>query len=327
MANVDEVAPTITSAAAATTVSENSGVNQIVYTATATDSVDISGGVSFSLEDADKAAFSIDAATGVVRLLGNPDFETKSTYSFAVLATDKARNASSLPVTLKINNVSEAPTIKSSATVTVFENRTSVMTVVGVDPEAAKVSYRIVGGADAAKFTINAVTGALAFKAAPNFEAPTDAGANNIYQVAVRVSDGRLTSPVQTIAVGVLNVNEPPVGIAKTITVARNASYTFTASDFGFRDPRDKTPNALKAVRIASLPTRESLNKDGVAVKAGDLITAADIAAGKLRFTPVVNTRGVPYASFKFQIQDDGGALNGGVDIDPTAKVMTIRVR
>jgi hypothetical protein len=325
--NVDDSAPTITSAAVATAVNENSGVNQIVYTATATDSADISGGFSFSLGGADKAAFSIDAATGVVRLLANPDFETKPAYSFAVLATDKAQNASSLPVTLKINNVNEAPTIKSSATVSVFENRSSVMTVVGADPEAAKVSYRIVGGADAAKFTINATTGALAFKAAPNFEAPTDAGADNTYQVAVQVSDGSLTSPVQTMNVGVLNVNEPPVGAAKTIMVARNASYTFTASDFGFRDPGDKTPNALKAVRIASLPTRGSLKKDGVAVKVGDLITAADITAGKLRFTPVVNTSGMPYASFKFQVQDDGGVLNGGVDTDPVTKVMTMHVR
>jgi len=109
--------------------------------------------------------------------------------------------------------------------------------------------------------------------------------------------------------------------------VPRNASYTFTTGNFGFRDPGDKTPNALKAVRIASLPTRGSLKKDGMAVKAGDLITAADIAAGKLRFTPVANTGGVPYASFRFQVQDDGGVLNGGVDIDPTAKVVTMHVR
>ena len=46
------------------------------------------------------------------------------------------------------------------------------------------------GGADAALFTIDASTGALTFVAAPNFEAPTDAGGNNVYDVTVQVSDG-----------------------------------------------------------------------------------------------------------------------------------------
>ena len=48
-------------------------------------------------------------------------------------------------------------------------------------PDAgATQTYSIVGGADAAKFTINASTGALSFVTAPNFEAPTDAGGNNV---------------------------------------------------------------------------------------------------------------------------------------------------
>ena len=60
-------------------------------------------------------------------------------------------------------------------------------TVTATDPDTGQtVTYSIVGGADAAKFTIDATTGALAFAAAPNFEAPTDAGANNVYDVIVQ---------------------------------------------------------------------------------------------------------------------------------------------
>ena len=55
---------------------------------------------------------------------------------------------------------------------------TAVTTVTATDPDAgATLTYSIIGGADAAKFTINATTGVLTFVAAPNFEAPTDAGA------------------------------------------------------------------------------------------------------------------------------------------------------
>ena len=59
------------------------------------------------------------------------------------------------------------------------------------DPDAGQtLSYSISGGADASKFTIGASTGALSFVTAPDFELPTDAGGNNVYDVIVQVSDG-----------------------------------------------------------------------------------------------------------------------------------------
>jgi hypothetical protein len=47
----------------------------------------------------------------------------------------------------------------------VAENTTAVMTVTATDADqpAQTLSYSIIGGADAAKFTINAGTGALSF--------------------------------------------------------------------------------------------------------------------------------------------------------------------
>ena len=61
----------------------------------------------------------------------------------------------------------------------------NVATVAALDPDGGAVTYSIAGGADAARFTINAATGALRFVAAPNHEAPTDAGGNNVYDVIV----------------------------------------------------------------------------------------------------------------------------------------------
>ena len=56
------------------------------------------------------------------------------------------------------------------ASVNVAENATAVTTVTATDPDAgATLTYSIVGGADAAKFTINATTGALSFVSAPDF--------------------------------------------------------------------------------------------------------------------------------------------------------------
>ena len=56
--NLDEVAPTITSADIADAVDENSGAGQVIYTATADDSADVSGGVTFSLAAGSDAALS-----------------------------------------------------------------------------------------------------------------------------------------------------------------------------------------------------------------------------------------------------------------------------
>jgi hypothetical protein len=42
-------------------------------------------------------------------------------------------------------------------------------------------------------------------------------------------------------------------------------------------------------------------------------------------FTPVANANGGGYASFTFQVQDDGGTANG-VDLDPTPNTLTVNV-
>ena len=43
-------------------------------------------------------------------------------------------------------------------------------------------------------------------------------------------------------------------------------------------------------------------------------------------FTPAANGNGTGYASFTFQVQDDGGTANGGVDLDQSANTISINV-
>ena len=93
--------------------------------------------------------------------------------------------------------LNDAPVITSdgggaAAVLSSLENRTAVTTVKATDPDGPSLTFSLFGGADAARFKINAATGALAFKVAPDFEAPTDVGHNNSYVVRVRASDGSL---------------------------------------------------------------------------------------------------------------------------------------
>ena len=95
----------------------------------------------------------------------------------------------------------------ATAAVSIAENTTAVTTVTATDPDVGQtLSYSISGGADESKFTIDATTGALSFITAPDFETPTDAGGNNVYDVTVQVSDGHGGVDTQAVAVTVENV-------------------------------------------------------------------------------------------------------------------------
>src|SRR5262249_45910596 len=127
-----------------------------------------------------------------------------------------------------------------------------------------------------------------------------------------------------TITVNVTSVNDAPAGADKTVTTLEDTGYTFTAAEFGFTDPKHSPANDLAAVRITTLPGAGTLTNDGVAVTAGQFVAIADIVAGKLVFAPAADANGAGYASFTFQVRDDGGTANGGVDLDASANTITV---
>ncbi len=121
-------------------------------------------------------------------------------------------------------------------------------------------------------------------------------------------------------------IDHAPVGTSGSVSTLENVAYVFKATDFGFTDPNDNPPNSLMAVEITTLPVAGTLTDNGTAVTAQQFISVADINSGKLVFTPAANASGTAYASFTFQVQDNGSTLNGGVNLDPTPKTMTINV-
>jgi ELWxxDGT repeat protein len=125
-----------------------------------------------------------------------------------------------------------------------------------------------------------------------------------------------------------LTINHAPSGTNKTISVPSNTIFfTFNALDFGFSDPGDAATfsgaNTLAGVEITTLPSRGSVTDNGVAVTAGQVVSLADINAGKLRFVPAAPETGM--VSFTFQVQDNGGTANGGSNTDPTPRKMSFK--
>ena len=105
------------------------------------------------------------------------------------------------------------PQLVSPASVSVAENNASVLSIIASDAEGDKLVYRLIGGADLSAFSVNSSSGALIFNTAPDYENPTDSNGDNVYQVEVQVSDGKL-SVSQMITVTVTNVNEGQFGLS-----------------------------------------------------------------------------------------------------------------
>ncbi len=81
----------------------------------------------------------------------------------------------------------------------------------------------------------------------------------------------------------------------------------------------------LAAVKITTLPAVGSLTLNNVPVTAGQVIPVADINSSLLKYAPPTNAFGL-VASIDFQVQDDGGTANGGVDLDQSPNKLSIQV-
>jgi len=141
----------------------------------------------------------------------DPVGDNSGTGSYADLTAVffAVRNDSLFVRTDVVDVENQPPTITTAATVSVQENQTAVIDVNSTDPEGdvegAGLSYSITGSVDDALFTIDANTGVLTFITAPDYEAPSDVGADNVYNVQVTVTDSGAATDVQDLAVTVTN--------------------------------------------------------------------------------------------------------------------------
>ncbi len=155
----------------------------------------------------------------------------------------------------------------SAAAANVAENSTAVLTISATDGDspAQTVSFSISGnGADDTKFQI---TGGnqLVFIAAPDFETPLDANADNVYEVELVADDGNGLTTLQTVLVTVdpVNDNAPVFTSATAVSVAENSTavqtisatdgdlpaqtVSFSVSGTGADDANSRSPAAISS--------------------------------------------------------------------------------
>ena len=183
------------------------------------------------------------------------------------------------------------PAFSSAAEADVAENQVAVLDVQAEDPEGEDVAYAITGGADAALFTIDGATGALAFAQAPDFETPADGDGDNVYEVEVTADDGTRTA---TQAVAVTVTDDPDEAGEETVVLRVNAFGPAVAAIDGGPDWQADGEGA------ANSPYLDTSNDRGDAPAAGYTGTADAIPTGVPE--AVLDTARSSDASFSYTI-------------------------
>ena len=172
---------------------------------------------TWSLSGTDGGDFAI-SQSGQLTFRNTPDHERPAdsnldnVYSLSVRAYD-GQYTGTLPVTVTVNNVNEAPAISGDATLAFPENTATTWVLdryTASDPERGQITWSL-DGDDAGDFRIDQ-SGNLTFASEPDYESPADSGANNENNLIVVATDDG--SPVQAgrfdVSIAVTGIDEGP---------------------------------------------------------------------------------------------------------------------
>ncbi|NGT18643.1 VCBS domain-containing protein, partial [Achromobacter insolitus] len=221
-------------------------------------------------------------------------------------------------ITITINGTNDLPVIQAQTNHGLEDQTVSGNVLTGssdTDNDALSVAeFTINGTKYAAGATANIVgVGSIFINADGSYVFTPNANWNGVVpQITYTVTDG--TGQVSSsLDIDVLPVNDAPVSQDGFGHVTEGKDYVFGTKDFAFSDPVEG--HSMKSVIIDSLPSGGTLYLNGQAVTQGQEISAADLASGKLVYTPNASNVGENAgASFQFQVKDTGGTANGGQD-------------
>ncbi|MDF1769453.1 MAG: hypothetical protein P1U43_11930, partial [Maricaulis sp.] len=209
------------------------------YTAAASDAD--GDAVTYALSGVDAALFVIDADTGAISFLTAPDYEAPAdgdgdnVYDLVVTASDGTHTTDQAVAITVTNENDNAPAVTSGGSASFVENAIGIAyTAEATDQDGDGVTYAL-SGTDAALFVIDASTGVVTFRTAPDYEAPADGNGDNVYDLVVTVSDGtNATDQAVAITVTNLNDNSPVFSSGASASFAEAGTgvvYAATATD------------------------------------------------------------------------------------------------
>jgi VCBS repeat-containing protein len=278
------------------------------------------------------------ASFGFVVSDGTADSVTANSVTFNVIDNNVAPVTQDGRITL---NEDEARTLYAGDFFFSDENGDALESIVVMETGGAGTfEYRNDAGQWAALTPGQSISAAQLAAGRLRFTPVLHASGSDYASLGFKVSDGDRLSDAATLTLDVTPVNDAPAGTDNTLNEHLGEPYTFTESDFGFSDLLDgDRPLAVKFSNLGSYAqgglqyfdstgsgeTLGDITGAWRALVAGETVTLDDIMAGRLRFG-FSDTSGLANFSysFDFQVQDDGGVANGGVDLDPTPNTFTL---
>ena len=239
--DAEGVEPTISTRNPPSSYRENG--TSAVYTFRASDPQRQS--ITWSLQGDDRGGFTLtddSSGRGVLAFSSPPDYENpadadrQNDYELTVIATDEDGDADWLSFTVTVTEVNEGPEVSGPSSLTIAENgRLSNAGYTATDPEGGHIARWSVGGRDGGDFFITQ-GGTLYFRSLPDYDRPADSDHDNIYEVTIQPSDGRVLGSY-TVTVTVTDVDEAPEirsGSTTSFTQQENRTsrlYTYSATD------------------------------------------------------------------------------------------------
>ena len=257
----------------------------------------------------DAAVFSIGGAGSDELILtdGLLDFESQSSYAVTIRTTDSGGLTRDEALFIAVTDVIETPTSTALSNSSIAENTdttggSSIGTLSSTDVDAGDTfTYSVVGGADAAVFSIGGAgsdeliltDGVLDFETKPS------------YAVAIRTTDSGGLTHDEALNITITNVNEDPlITSASTANAAENqtAVLTVTSTDVDGGKPSHRISGGADAA-----------------------LFSIDGSSGRLTFTttPDFESPGDMDADNTYDVTVRVGDGNGGTDTQSIAVTVT----
>jgi len=257
----------------------------------------------------DAAVFSIGGAGSDELILtdGLLDFESQSSYAVTIRTTDSGGLTRDEALFIELTDVIETPTSTALSNSSIAENTdttggSSIGTLSSTDVDAGDTfTYSVVGGADAAVFSIGGAgsdeliltDGVLDFETKPS------------YAVAIRTTDSGGLTHDEALNITITNVNEDPlITSASTANAAENqiAVLTVTSTDVDGGKPSHRISGGADAA-----------------------LFSIDGSSGRLTFTttPDFESPGDMEGDNTYDVTVRVGDGNGGTDTQSIAVTVT----
>ena len=138
--------------------------------------------------------------------------------------------------TVTVTDANDPPAVSGGSRFWFAENATTdVAAFTAADAEGDAVTWSL-AGADAARFDI--AGGTLGFRSPPDFEMPTDAGTNNVYDVTVQASDGEgSTSHDATVTVTEVDEAATVASVSGSFVFGHDENHAAEVAAFTASDP------------------------------------------------------------------------------------------